>query len=202
MQKTRLNRKTNVRDSSALGSVRIIGGEWRGRKLPVIEANGLRPSSDRIRETLFNWLMPYVAGSRCLDLFAGTGALGFESLSRGAAHVDFVETQCQVFGALESNISLLNAQASVWHESAESYLRRIQGNQGAKKYDIVFIDPPFAGDLLESTISQICTTNCLKSGSWVYIESSVNQAFSFPATWGLHREKQTKQVASRLFLID
>lgn len=184
------------------GSVRIIGGQWRGRKLSIIEADGLRPSSDRIRETLFNWLAPYLGGRNCLDLFAGTGVLGFEALSRGAAHVDFVETQIPVFKALNANIAHLSAKATVKNEAANTFLQRAANNANAKKYDIVFIDPPFAENLLEQTIQQLVASECLEEGALVYVECGIKQAFNPPADWVLRKEKQTKQVASRLFVVD
>jgi len=140
------NKKPNRVIHAGQGSIRIIAGEWRGRKLPVIDVDGLRPTSDRIRETLFNWLMPYLSGSRCLDLFAGTGALGFEAASRGAHNVDFVESHRQVSQALSENIKLLEANAIVHNMAANAFLTR----SATESFDLVFVDPPFAENMVQS----------------------------------------------------
>src|SRR4051794_41546295 len=110
------------RANAAPGRVRIIGGSLRGSKLEVPHVPGLRPTPDRVRETLFNWLMPIIDGARCLDLFAGTGALGIEALSRGAAAVDFVETDAKLAQALRANLSRLKQEASVARADAAAFL--------------------------------------------------------------------------------
>ncbi len=180
------------------GSIRIIAGEWRGRKLPVVDVDGLRPTSDRIRETLFNWLMPYVSGSRCLDLFAGTGALGFEALSRGAASVDFVERNREVCGALGKNIKLLSANAHTHSITANAFLAGASG----KKFDLVFIDPPFADDMAESTLDALQASACLADDALVYVETGRKQDYQAPLEWTLLREKTSKQVSSCLFSVN
>src|SRR4051812_44870457 len=118
------------------GKVRIIGGRLRGSRLDVVDAPGLRPPPDRARETLFNWLMPIIDGAQCLDLFAGTGALGIEALSRGAAAVDFVETDAKLVQALRANLSRLKQDATVARADAAAFLAGAQA-----RYDIVFLDP-------------------------------------------------------------
>ncbi len=130
---------------SPSGRLRIVAGKWRSRRLPVAEEPGLRPTSARIRETLFNWLASTIEGSTCLDLFAGTGALGFEALSRGAREVVFVEKTARAAAALEECVKVLEATGALIHQvDAISYLK-----SEPEPFDIVFLDPPFADDLLE-----------------------------------------------------
>ena len=127
------------------GACRIIGGKWRGRKIKFDDAEGLRPTTDRIRETVFNWLQPYVRQSFCLDCFAGSGVLGFEALSRGAQQVIFIEQNVQTVKKIKQNITALKAeQASVIRQDALSWLQSAQRNN---ELDLVFLDPPFhSGD--------------------------------------------------------
>ena len=128
------------------GVVRIVGGHWRGTRLPVGDAPGLRPSADRVRETLFNWLMPALPGARTLDLFAGSGALGLESLSRGAASATLVERDAGLVRAIRDVTSRLEGgeAAEVVQADAIAWLARAAGE--GRRYDIAFVDPPFAGD--------------------------------------------------------
>jgi 16S rRNA (guanine966-N2)-methyltransferase len=121
------------------GSVRIIAGEWRGRRLPVTAGTAVRPTPDRVRETLFNWLRDDIAGARCLDLYAGTGALGFEALSRGAAEAWFVEQDPKLVAALEAQAGVFDAQPRIVRQDAASLLR----GRAAQKFDVVFLDPPY-----------------------------------------------------------
>ena len=127
--------------------MRIIGGSLRGSKLDVLDAPGLRPTPDRVRETLFNWLMPVIEGARVSRSFAGTGALGIEALSRGAAAVDFVESDARLVAQLRANLSRLKQTASVHAMSASRFVESTEHH-----YDIVFIDPPFAENLWESSM--------------------------------------------------
>ena len=121
------------------GRLRIVGGEWRGRRLPVLDQPGLRPTPDRVRETLFNWLAPLITGARCLDLFAGSGALGFEAASRGAGRVVMIEKSANVVRVLRENRLLLDArQVEVIHADAGPWLAG-----QAEPFDLVFLDPPF-----------------------------------------------------------
>ena len=122
----------------ANNELRIIGGQWRGRKLRFPDRPSLRPTLGRVRETLFTWLAPNISGTRCLDLFAGSGALGFEALSRGAAEVTFVERDRKAAAAIRSNVELLQARATVVCQPAKQYLARTRA-----RFDIVFLDPPF-----------------------------------------------------------
>src|ERR1700761_9030792 len=140
------------RANTAPGRVRIIGGSLRGSKLDVPDFAGLRPTPDRVRETLFNWLMPVIEGARCLDLFAGTGALGIEALSRGAAHVDFVESDAQLARMLRDNLARLKQTASVLQSAASRFLESAGG-----EYDVVFLDPPFGDDLWDRVMTALET---------------------------------------------
>jgi 16S rRNA (guanine966-N2)-methyltransferase len=122
------------------GSVRIIAGDWRGRRVPVVSGTIVRPTPDRVRETLFNWLQEAVVGARCLDLYAGTGALGFEALSRGAAEVWFVEKDSTLAGALSAQAESFGVQPRIIRQDALSFL----GAVPSQRFDIVFLDPPYA----------------------------------------------------------
>ncbi len=135
----------------AANEVRIISGKWKGRKLSFPSAPGLRPSLGRVRETLFNWLRAEVANCRCLDLYAGSGALGFEALSRGAAEVTFVDRDPKVIKALQANAARLNADGCIIvRSSARKFLAR-----AGQPWDIVFLDPPFAEDDLTPTLDAL-----------------------------------------------
>lgn len=159
-------------------SVRIIAGDWRGRRLPVLDKPGLRPSTDRTRETLFNWLMGELAGARCLDLFAGTGALGIECLSRGAAFAQFCEIDKQAALKLQDNLKALiptdtqgSARANVHAGSAFSFINSVQKNAENKPFDVVFLDPPFADKaLLEQALLSLHNSKLIKDHGLVYIE--------------------------------
>jgi len=151
----------------AANEMRIIGGNWKGRKLRFPDAHGLRPTLGRVRETLFNWLNARVAGSRCLDLFAGSGALGFEALSRGAASVTLVDDNRRTAQALRENAAMLGAGAActISCMAAGRFLR-----QPAPAWDVVFLDPPFDAALLHDTLRQIRAAGCLSAGGVVYFE--------------------------------
>ncbi len=179
--------------------LRIIGGQWRGRKLSFTPARGLRPTSDRVRETLFNWLAPSIAGARCADLFAGSGALGLEALSRGAAHCDFVDTSGAALAQIQDHLATLRAAAGRCHtSSALQYLRATSG-----PYDLVFIDPPFGEDLVNPVCAALAENKLLVAGALAYVESAASEPPpSTPPGWVLHRDKTTGGVAYRLFIID
>jgi 16S rRNA (guanine966-N2)-methyltransferase len=157
---------------SQSGRLRIVAGNWRSRRLDIADVEGLRPTSERIRETLFNWLAPRIHGARCLDLFAGTGALGLEALSRGAAESTFVERSPIAAQQLRDNIELLGAAgASVVRQDAAGFI-----NGGtASDFDVVFLDPPFAADLLGETCRLLAGSNLLASGALVYLEMERNR---------------------------
>lgn len=178
--------------------MRIIGGRWRNSKLPVVAAAGLRPTGDRLRETLFNWLAGAVVGSHCLDLFAGSGALGFEALSRGAAHCDFVDSQRVAAVQLNANKVKLGAAATIHLQRDEAFIAGRSVPPGAG-YQLVFLDPPFAERLLESCAEQLEASGLLDDECWIYTELASDQPFAPPPSWSLHREKSTGGVHCRLY---
>ncbi|MEQ1976866.1 16S rRNA (guanine(966)-N(2))-methyltransferase [Xenorhabdus sp. SGI240] len=182
---------------TSLGQIRIIGGKWRGRKLPVPDSDGLRPTTDRVRETLFNWLMPVIQGARCLDCFSGSGALGFEALSRYASHTTLIEYDRNVAKQLSANLALLKAEnADVVQGNALQYLI----NTGTP-FDVVFLDPPFRKGMLTETINLLETNSWLAEESWIYVEAEAESAATeVPPNWQLHRQKTAGQVAYRLYI--
>ena len=152
---------------AAVSKVRIIGGKWRGRKLLITDEVGLRPSPDRVRETLFNWLQSHIAGAHCLDLFAGSGALGFEALSRGAASVTMVEQSRVCIETLKKQANILQGEhLKIVKEEAIAYLEASN-----KKFDIVFLDPPFSKNLLPRACETLLNRGHLRPDAFVYIES-------------------------------
>lgn len=174
------------RQRRTIGSVRIIGGRWRGRKLPVPDAPGLRPSGDRVRETLFNWLQPHIQGARCADLFAGTGALGFEAASRGAGEVTLVERSANLADVLRHTAeSLQAANVQIVHADALDWL----GAQAPGSLDIIFVDPPFDTHLGKNTLERVSESRALASGGLVYLESPRADAQSVPGNFLVAREK-------------
>ena len=181
------------------GQLRIIGGRWRGRKFRFRAAPGLRPTPDRVRETLFNWLAPDIAGARCLDLFAGSGALGLEALSRGAAGVCFVDRHANSLRQIDQHLHALQADnAECRNEDALQWLER--GNAGAA-WDIVFLDPPFDEGLLEPAARLLEAGNWLAADALVYLEAGVREtAPELPPNWELHREKTAGDVRFSLFV--
>lgn len=171
------------------GTVRIIAGQLRGSKLPVPDRPGLRPTSDRVRETLFNWLQPKLPGARVLDLFAGTGALGFEAASRGAAAVRLVERDPGLAQGLRDSAARLKAtRVAVDTADALAWLRRSPD----QAFDLVFLDPPFEAGLWESAAAALGPW--LAPGAWIYVETPQNVAPSLPPGWLPHREGRTREV--------
>ena len=189
-------RQKSPQKSSANGVIRIIGGKHRGRKLAVIDAQGLRPTTDRVKETVFNWLMPYVHGSRCLDCFAGSGGLGFEAWSRGAECVLLLEKNQSAFNQLQSNKQQLCADTvSVIHCDTNEHLAR----PPQQPFDIVFIDPPFFKGLLEHTLQQL-SAGWLAEDGLIYVETEKDAQLSvIPSNWTLIKEKIAGQVRYALY---
>ncbi len=183
----------------APGRLRIVGGVYRGRKLPVPDQPGVRPTADRVRETLFNWLAPIMRGARCLDCFAGSGALGIEAASRGAAEVVMLERAEPVVRQLLANVSALGAnQVQVVRGDALHWLE----GQG-RPFDIVFLDPPFADDLLATTCSLLARNAWVRAGARVYLETRARPGLpSLPQGWLLVREQRAGQVAYGLALVE
>ncbi len=179
---------TRPRPRQRAGQVRIIGGRWRGTRLSVADGEGLRPTPDRVRETLFNWLGPLVAGARCLDLFAGSGALGFEAVSRGAAGAILVERDGAAVERLRQGRERLGAELEVVHAAALEWLPTASG-----PFDIIFLDPPYGGDLLEKSVKLIHQHGLAAPGGRIYMEDD-GPHFVVPGGWSLIRRGTAGQV--------
>ena len=180
--------------------MRIIAGCWRGRKLPVLPVDGLRPTGDRLRETLFNWLAPEVVGARCLDLFAGSGALSFEALSRGAAAVTAVDSNAAVTRSLRESAAVLATESlEIVTAPAADWLRC----SVATPFDIVFLDPPFADGALDEVVALLHSGGWLQSGCLVYIERATTASPpSLPENWRVLRDKRAGAVRYGLYCND
>ena len=187
-------RKQSAKPSNK-GSIRIIAGTYRGRKLPVLMAEGLRPTTDRVKETVFNWLMPYIQDSICLDCFAGSGGLGFEALSRGAGQVNFVELNKAAVKQLQENQRLLKVtNTSVTQSDALTFIRN-----NTTKFDVVFLDPPFRKGFVEQTAT-LLNDNSLAEHALIYVEMESEQNDQqLPNNWQLLKEKIAGQVVYRLY---
>lgn len=179
---------------NAPGRIRVIGGTLRNSRIEVPDLPGLRPTSDRVRETLFNWLQPVVEGSRCLDLFAGTGALGIEALSRGAAAVTFVERDSRLGDALRANLARLKIAGKVVGDEAGRWLGGV-----AEPFDLVLLDPPFALDAWTDTAQKLEEGGWLASHAWIYVESPRGAVFTLPHNWHPHRQSQAGEVSYALY---
>lgn len=195
---TRPPRET-ARTGDGVGELRIIGGDWRSRKLRFPDAGGVRPTPARTRETLFNWLSFQLAGSDCLDLFAGSGALGLEALSRGAGRVTLVDHTPALARALRDNLRLLKSdKGEVVCASVDTYLAL----RDRAPFDIVFMDPPFRQGWLERIVPLLDEQGWLKPKGWVYIEHESDMTTpTVPAHWHLHRQKTAGQVTYCLFQV-
>lgn len=190
-------RKPNRAQLPASGDsrLRIIGGQWRGRKLPIPELEGLRPTGDRLRETLFNWLMPHLPGARCLDLFAGSGALGLEALSRGAATVTMVELQRKAAAQLRANCTTLGAtNANVIEANALVWLASYHG----PRFDVVFVDPPFAADLWQQVMRAL-NDKVATGRALIYVETPRDTPLAVPEDWQLSKHKAMGGVSAHLY---
>jgi 16S rRNA (guanine966-N2)-methyltransferase len=176
--------------------IRIIGGSWRGRRFRFADVPDIRPTPDRVRETLFNWLGPRVGGARCLDLFAGSGALGLEALSRGAASVVLVEQNAAIAHALAALIAELRAHgARLQHEDALRFLAR-----AAEPFDIVFLDPPFASGLLSRSAALLEHNGWLAPHALVYVECSAREPVpTLPQNWRALKAKRAGEVGYHLY---
>lgn len=178
------------------GYVRIIGGKWRSRRLKVPDIKDLRPTPDRVRETLFNWLSPVIAGAHCLDAFAGSGVLGFEALSRGAASIDMVDQSKEVVELLQEEAILLGAHSiSIYRATLPHGLRAPE-----QAFDIVFLDPPYQNNVLLPCCFYLDKQQYLAKGAYIYLEA--NREISteeLPPSWQLLKKKVAGQVAYHLF---
>ena len=193
------------RNAVQRGQCRIIAGKWRGRIIRFDDAEGLRPTTDRIRETVFNWLQPYLPKSRCLDCFAGSGVLGFEALSRGADQVVFIEQNKTTLENLKTNSQMLDAADAVFlHADTLAWLQRKQEEIQLDKstdqtFDLIFLDPPFHSELLEKSSSLLDNSGCLAEDAIIYVEHAVDDNVVLPENWSCLKEKRSGQVAYKLF---
>lgn len=185
-------KKTAGKKKSQAGQLRIVAGNWRSRLLQIADQPGLRPTSSRIRETLFNWLTPGIHGARCLDLCAGTGALGIEALSRGASTAVFVESSAVAASTLKSNLASLNANAA---EVLVDDARHFLAASSAREFDIVFLDPPFAADLHDELCRLLDEHHWLATGARIYIELDRDQPEpALPENWTVVKNKTAGKV--------
>ena len=188
--------RINMSKSGKSNSVRIIAGIWRGRRLQVADVPGLRPTGDRCRETLFNWLQPWVAAADCADLFAGTGALGFEAASRGAASVLMIEKHPRALAVLRQGIEQLQAtQVSLHAGGAMSLIEDFLPDS----FDLVFVDPPFDSNLSGIVLEKLDKNGCVRRGGFIYVESPAAKMIPPPEGWSVWRDQQLGEVRMRLF---
>jgi 16S rRNA (guanine966-N2)-methyltransferase len=195
MQQNKMKKNNN-------GQIRIISGKWRGRKLPVADSPGLRPTTDRTKETLFNWLMPYMhADVRCLDLFAGSGGLGLEALSRGVSHVTLVEKSPLIAKKLCEIRRLLGCDEQLLQVKNQDALAYLAATTPEKPWDLIFLDPPFGMGLLQTCIDALLAQNWLAEDALIYVEHESTLALSLPAKLNDLKSKNTKQVCYRLLML-
>jgi 16S rRNA (guanine966-N2)-methyltransferase len=188
-----VSRNRPGRASRGGGRLRIIAGHYRGRILPVPDAPGLRPTGDRVRETVFSWLAPVIAGARCLDAFAGSGALGLEAASRGAGSVTLIERSERVARQLQTNVRTLEAR-NVEVIRADA-LRWLSSNTTAAPFDLVFLDPPFDDDLLGPACRLLDTGGKLSSSAHIYLELPAHRDHpALPSAWEVLRERTAGAV--------
>jgi len=170
--------------------LRIIGGQWRGRRFEAPDSR-VRATPDAVRETLFNWLQDDIQGARCLDLYAGSGALGLEALSRGAASVDFVDADVRACRLLKRHLDELGSRQNVYHMDARRFVRQIGG-----RWDVIFLDPPFRLGMLNEIVGLLAEHECLSDGSRIYIESERElPGVTLPDDWAMLRSKQSGQIS-------
>lgn len=195
-----MKKNRNPQQKQALGEVRIIAGLWRGRKLPVLNGEGLRPTTDRVKETLFNWLMMDIAGSRCLDCFAGSGSLGIEALSRQAQAVVFLEKFANAANQLKKNLQALKTEkGKVFNTDSLQFLAQ---KNSEEPFEIVFIDPPFHQGLVPQVLQSLSENGWLAENALIYVETEKTHApLTLPEHWRIVKEKTAGQVVSRLIQI-
>ena len=197
MKKSPSRARPKTASKGGASKLRIIGGEWRSRQLPIIELDGLRPTTDRVRETVFNWLSFEIPGARCLDLFSGSGALGLEALSRGAKECTFVELNRSVAQQIERNLSTLQANNGTVHNT--DALSFLQANPAP--FDVIFLDPPFRKGLLEQVLPKL-DERWLAANAYIYIErESEAQLSQLPDHWQLKKEKRAGQLTFALYQV-
>ncbi|QFU20628.1 16S rRNA (guanine(966)-N(2))-methyltransferase RsmD [Shewanella eurypsychrophilus] len=188
-----------AKNRPASGQVRIISGQWRSRRLPIHDLEGLRPTTDRVRETLFNWLAGDLAGARVLDCFGGSGALFFESLSRYASYGKVFELQANAAEQLNKNLQTLKCDPTT-ADVVKGDTLKLLAIAPTEGFDIVYIDPPFRKELAEKSIQLIDENNWLKENAQIYVETESEQAqLQVPANWVQLKEKKAGQVLYRLY---
>lgn len=191
--------KISPKNASFGGDVRIIAGVWRGRKLPVLNADGLRPTGDRLKETLFNWLMGEMPETKVLDCFAGSGSLGLEALSRGASSAVFIEKNPQASKQLEKNLqSLKTHKGKVILGDSLNFL----ANPNGQTFDLIFVDPPFHFGLAQKTVDLLEKNQWLSDRALIYVETEKDAILKTPSHWQSLKEKTVGQVCCRLFLAE
>lgn len=179
--------------------VRIIGGNFRGQKITFSNSQGLRPTGNRIKETLFNWLASSILNSNCLDLFAGSGSLGIESISRGAKSVTMIEKNRSAFVAIKKSCSRLGIKDISLVETDS--MKWLAHKNDLESFDVVFLDPPFDSDLISSCCELLEKNLFLAKSAYIYIETTRNhRILTVPDNWKLVKEKNTGQVAYKLYL--
>lgn len=173
------------------GFVRIIAGKWRGRRLKILDVKGLRPTPDRVRETLFNWLSPHLKGARCLDLFAGSGALGFEALSRGALYVEMVDEALDVIKLLKEELFLFGVENSQVYQAS---IPR-EWPPFTEPFDIIFLDPPYYQDLLIPCCHFLEKQGYLRESGIIYLEAQqLIKDNDLPKNWRIYKSHRAGQV--------
>lgn len=195
--------KTKKQSSSSAGEIRIIGGKFKGRKLKVHDKDGLRPTTDRLKETLFNWLMLDIRNATVLDCFAGAGSLGFEAISRGASSLLCIEKDKQAANQLKANCGVLNADTQIQVLQGDFFAK---AQQLTGPFDLVFVDPPFHKNMASKTVQSLFEQGLVKTDSIVYLEQEASSEFNiatseFAERFELIKEKKAGQVLAQLFRI-
>ena len=180
---------------SVRNQVRIIGGQWRGRKVSFPDMAELRPTSDRVRETLFNWLQTDVVGAKCLDLFAGSGALGLEALSRGAEEVIFIDSQNKVVEYIRAALETLEGNG----HAICTYVKQFCRNYPPQPFDIIFLDPPFNKNHLDKTAAVLNDPQWIREGGLIYVEHERDLHWTAPSRWQLLKRKEAGSVCFSLY---
>jgi 16S rRNA (guanine966-N2)-methyltransferase len=191
VKKPQVSRGCNRTQRRGERRLRVIAGAWRGRRITFAEIPGLRPTPDRVRETLFNWLQSFIVGARCVDLFAGSGALGFEAASRGARQVIMLDVNPRAIWGLRETSKMLQApQIKIIHADTLTWL-----NNTSKVFDIMFVDPPFGKNLLPAVLQILDRRAVLKTSARVYMEFNAAQPVpTLPPGWELLRSQKAGQV--------
>ncbi|AXN02271.1 16S rRNA (guanine(966)-N(2))-methyltransferase [Candidatus Purcelliella pentastirinorum] len=178
--------------------IRIISGKWKGKKIIIPNIKKLKPTKDIIKETLFNWIEPYIYKSSCLDCFAGSGSLGLEALSRNASSVTFLEKNKYIIKILKKNIKKLKIlNTKIINTNALKWIKKTK-----KKYNLIFIDPPFKTNLITQIVKIIKINKCLKNKSLIYIEkNNKDKNIKLPKNWEIYKTKYTKNITYSIYKI-